>query len=126
MLKVTWMVAGVLIVLGVGFYVGTGMGHWTSLIPAIVGALVAVFGLVALAPALRKLAMHVAMGVALLLGLASVGMGVPGLVTLIVEGEHPRGAAPVLQTAMGAVLLAYVGLGVRAFFTARPVLYHST
>jgi len=119
MLKTTFLSAAVLIALGVGFYLGTGMGHITSLFPAFVGGLLVLLGLAALAPALRKHMIHLALGLSLLLGVMSLGMGVPGLITRITEGEHPRGVAPVLQTLMGVVLLGYVGLGVRSFLAAR-------
>lgn len=122
MLKLTFVTALVLILTGLGFYLGSGRESITPLIPSMAGGLLGVIGLVALVPSpkwVRPTAMHVAMLLALLLGVASLVMGVPGLVTLIGGGEHERPLAPVLQSIMGVVFLAYLALGVRSFIAAR-------
>jgi len=119
MMRWTWAASASLIVLGVGVYLATQMGHITSLIPAFVGIFIGLCGVVALKASFRMVAMHVAMVVALLLGVSSLGMGIPGLITLISTGSHDRGIAPVVQTGLGVILVTYLALGITSFIQAR-------
>lgn len=115
--RITLITAGLLILLGLGFYLapvaaGEAPAHWTALIPAIPGVLLGVLGALALVKeAWRKHVMHVAMVVGVLVVLAGLGRGLPGL------GEMGAGViASLLMALIGAV---YVGLGVKSFVDAR-------
>ena len=71
--KITLAVGVLLVIQGVGFYVGTGGKSITALIPAFVGLPILVLGILARKEAARKHAMHLAAGLALLGLLAAVG-----------------------------------------------------
>ena len=104
----------ILIVLGIGSYVGTGRASVTALIPALFGAILVVCALVARNEAARKHAMHAAVAVGLIGALASLGRGVPAALS----GGAARPAV-LSQLVMGVLLLIYVGLGVQSFIAAR-------
>lgn len=70
----TVLFAAALLLLGVGFYLGTGMKSMTALIPAFFAIPLGVCGLVSRTPRSTKIAMHVAVLVALLGALAPIGM----------------------------------------------------
>lgn len=125
MLRATFVTAAVLILLGVGFYVGSGMESWTPLIPAFMGLIIGGCGLLATIKQplwVRPAAMHAALILALLGFAATIG-GVSGVVKLIQGGEVAAGVerplASVLQTCTAVVLLIYLVLGVRSFLAAR-------
>lgn len=63
MARLTILIGFLLILLGVGFYVGLGASSVTALIPAFAGAPILILGCVALKDSVRKHAMH---GVAML------------------------------------------------------------
>ena len=71
--KISLVVGILLVVQGVGFYVGTSSRSITALIPAFVGLPILVLGIVALKESARKHAMHVAAVMAMLGFLAAVG-----------------------------------------------------
>ena len=79
MAKTTLIFAGLLILLGVGGYAAASAGVMgakaspTALIPAVVGILIGICGVVALRESLRKHAMHGAVLVGLLGCLAGAG-----------------------------------------------------
>lgn len=121
MLGSTFVVAAVLILLGVGFYVGSGMESLTPLIPAAAGVLFGLLGALASLkrpPWLRPAAMHAAMVFAVLAFAGTVG-GVRGVITLIQGGEHERPLAPILQSLTAVIVLVYLVLGIRSFLAAR-------
>src|SRR4051794_7576716 len=64
---------GLLIGLGLWGYLGTGTTSWTALIPAFVGAPLALCGLLALKESLLKHAMHAAAMIGLIGFLGGVG-----------------------------------------------------
>lgn len=101
-----------LVLLGVGFYVATGQASVTALIPAFVGVVVLLCGVVARRPHLLKHAMHAAAALALL---AFLG-GLRGLIGLL-GGDS--GNAAVEQTLMSVLSLLFVALAVRSFIAAR-------
>ena len=118
MSKITLVFAMVLILLGVGFYLGTGMQQPTSLIPAMAGVLFAICGLAALKETRRKHAMHLAVALAVL-ALFGTAMGIVNTIKHLTGGyvEHPPAA---LEKSITAILcLAYVGLSLRSFLAAR-------
>jgi len=86
----------------------------TALIPAFAGAPVLLAGLVALIPKLRMHAMHVAVLIALLGGLAAAGKGAMGA-----TADTPNTKALVAQALMAIVCFGFVGVAVNSFIQAR-------
>ena len=106
-----------LILIGILGYV-TGVmsdrASYTALIPAIFGALLLLFGLIAQAKEnLRKHLMHAAVVVALLGFIATAGRLIPRL------GELTFSGAEIAQISMAAVCLLFVVLAVKSFVGAR-------
>jgi len=105
----------ILIVLGIASYVGTGRTSVTALIPAFFGAVLLVCSVVArTSEAARKHAMHAAVAIGLIGGLAALARGLPAAF----RGDATRPAV-MAQLAMGVLLLIYVALGVQSFIAAR-------
>ena len=107
-----------LVVLGTASYIVTGGTSLTAFIPSVVGAVLAVCGLIALRnPTARPHAMHAAALVALLgtLATAAALLQVPALLS----GTAPRRPALVARIAMATILLVYLGFSVRSFVEAR-------
>jgi hypothetical protein len=116
--KLTIVLGGLLVVLGVVGFVLTGSEHVTALIPAFAGVLFVICGGVAMIPAARKHAMHAAAALALL-GFAGT---VPGIIKLVKWGTGTlpdRPAAVVSQSIMASLTLLFVVLCVRSFINAR-------
>lgn len=111
------LVGVILVAIGLGTFVGTGAHAPTALIPAALGVLIAISGLVARNPRLRMHAMHVAVLVALLGALGCV----PGLLRLpaLLGGTAERPVAVVAQVLTFVVCLAFVAIAVRSFIEAR-------
>lgn len=141
--KVTLVFAGLLVLLGVGAYVLSGMKSVTALIPAFAGVILGACGALAVAkPGVRKHAMHAAVVVAAL-GLLAAAPGVPKVVQLLTSGVRTmtpeertaaglkdeqamlnngtilRPTAAKVQSAMAGVLLPYLVLSVKSFVDAR-------
>jgi hypothetical protein len=108
----------VLIVLGAGFYFGTGQVSHTALIPAGFGVVLLLLGLIALKVHLRKHAMHLAAMVGLFGFLGGAIMGLPKLPELL-SGTAARPAAVIEQLIMAAVCVLFVALCIRSFIVAR-------
>jgi hypothetical protein len=106
-----------LIIVGLAGYVLTGAVSLTALIPAAFGLLIAVAGLIARDPRMRKHAMHAAVLIALIGFLGSV-RGVLQLGALF-DGTAARPAAVVSQTIMAVLTLGYIVMAVRSFVQAR-------
>ena len=87
----------------------------TALIPAIAGALLAICGVIALNPSLRKHAMHAAAVVGLLGFLAPLGRVIPQTI----RGNPPSGLAGFSQVTMSVLCLIFLILCVRSFIAAR-------
>ena len=105
----------VLIVLGVGFYFGTGQPSWTALIPAFFGLVLVVLGLLARQNRLRKHVMHAAAA----LGLVGVVIPLVRLWPAITTGEVKSQAAAIELALMAGICLLFVVLCVRSFIVAR-------
>jgi hypothetical protein len=118
MAQLTVTVGGLLVILGVAGYVMTDMVSPTALIPAVFGAALAVLGLLGRAEARRKSMMHLAMGVALLGIIGSIG-GLSSLPALLSGAPVERPAAAIAQSVMALTLILYLGLGIRTFVQAR-------
>ena len=107
-----------LIALGIGGYVITAMASPTALIPSAFGLLLTIAGVIGRAPERRKMAMHLAMGVALLGLVGSIGGLAPALQYLS-GTEVARPAAAVARSLMAITLIAYLVAGIRSFLAAR-------
>ncbi len=96
----------------------SGSGAPTSLIPAAVGGVLLVCGVLAREERRRKLVMHIAVTVGLIGFLGSLP-GLMKLPTLIAGGEVARPAAVKAQSIMAALTGVFVGLCIRSFISAR-------
>lgn len=114
MAPVTIVFGVLLILVGVVPYLINPVS-WTALIPAIVGALLAVLGAVALKPGARKHAMHVAVMVGLLGFLAAAGR----LIGTIAKGTTPGKLVGFSLVLMALLTGIFVVLCVRSFVAAR-------
>ena len=102
-----------LILLGVGMYLGTGTESATALIPAVPGAILLLLGIVARAKeSLRKHVMHAAAAIGLLGFLGPFGR-------LLSTGFAGKPTAVASQAIMAGLCLAFVVLCVNSFIQAR-------
>ena len=117
MAKVSLVFAVLLIVLGLGGFLGTGGEHPTALIPAWVGLAMGVFGLLAISQSerRRKLFMHINVTIGLVGFLGTVVEMVRSMAT----SRDLNTTALAAKTAMAWLLLIYVMLCVRSFRAAR-------
>lgn len=113
--RVTIGLSIVLIAVGAIAYVATAFASWTALIPAILGAVILVCGLIGLKN--HKLGIHIALVVAIL-GIVGAGMNVMQIGALI-AGDAERPAAVVTSIITFVLLIVYVIMGVRSFIAAR-------
>jgi hypothetical protein len=108
----------VFLVLGIVGHVATGSQHPTALIPAGLGLVLVILGLLAKKPKLRMHAMHGAALVALL-GFAGSVSGI-GQVARMLSGEAiARPPAAIARSIMAVLCLAFLALTVRSFVAAR-------
>ena len=103
--------------IGAAGYVLSAMVSPTALIPAAFGVVIAMLGLYGRDPARRRTAMHLAMGIALVGILGSMG-GVLSLAGALASGSAP-GLAALSRASMAIVLTLYLTMGVRSFVAAR-------
>jgi hypothetical protein len=115
---ITTFVAVLLIAVGLGGFVGSGLQAPTALIPAALGVLLAVCAVVARNPKARMHAMHVAVLLALV-GLFGSLRGVLQLPALLAGQPVLRPLAVVAQSVTAVLCLAYVVVAVRSFIQAR-------
>ena len=108
-----------LVVFGLASYVTTGGVSVTALIPSVIGAALAVCGLVALRNVrLRPHAMHLAALLALI-GVFGTISALLQLPALLANASVPRRPAVVARLAMAVILLVYLGFSVKSFVDAR-------
>ena len=109
--------AAILIVIGVGGYFATGQASITALIPAFLGFIAGIFGVIARRDRFLKHAMHgaVLVGVLGALGTARVLPQLPSLF----DGSAERPAAIVAQGLTLLLSVIFVALCVRSFIEAR-------
>jgi len=119
MAKVTIATGIILMLLGIGFYIGVDGSSFTALIPAMFGLPILAFGLVARDEFKRKHAMHAAVLFGLLGFLGSFGMGFPKWRILFSGGEIPLPLAAWEQLAMAIICGIFVALCVQSFIAAR-------
>lgn len=112
MIQLSFVVGFLLIALGVGGYVITSMVSVTALIPAFFGILIVLAAITARVEGRRRMAMHVAMGVALVGILGSID----GLVQVL---SGARGAAPTSKAIMASLFIIFLAVGTRSFLAAR-------
>jgi hypothetical protein len=120
---ITVLIGLMLILVGIGgfgySYAQTGASHPTALIPAAVGILILLCGVIAIFKEnLRKHLMHGALLIALL-GFLGTVMGAVKLFTLMAGGSVERPLAVVSQSLTAVLCLALVLLGIRSFIVAR-------
>ncbi len=116
MARTTIIFGVLLILLGLGFFVGTGAAHATALIPAAFGVLLLLLGLLATREAWRMHAMHMAALVGLLGAVFSVERPIRGAIHGQKVEFSARLAAQILMALLCAALLA---LCVKSFVDAR-------
>ncbi|MBF4550753.1 hypothetical protein [Pseudoclavibacter sp. VKM Ac-2888] len=113
----TILIGAALVVTGAIAYFVSDTSSLTALIPAAVGLLLVIAGLIARNPKLRKHAIHGALAVALLGALGSL-MNVAQLGDLF-AGTAERPGAVISSTVMLVLLVALITAGVRSFIAAR-------
>jgi hypothetical protein len=120
MAKVTLVFAVLFIALGVTGFVTTGSSHYTALIPAALGLLLGIFGLLALSPnpSRRKLFMHINVTLGLL-GFLGTAMGLVQWFRMLAGAAVKNPPATESKAIMALLCLLYVVLCVRSFISAR-------
>lgn len=113
----TILIGAALVITGAVAYFVSDTGSLTALIPAAVGLLLVIAGLIARNPKLRKHAIHGALAVALLGAIGSL-MNVAKLGDLI-AGTAERPGAIISSTIMLVLLVALITAGARSFIAAR-------
>jgi hypothetical protein len=113
---VSIVVGGLLIALGVWGYVASDARSVTALIPAFVGAALAMLGALALKASLLKHCMHAAAAIGLLGFLAAAGRFVPKLIR---AGFDTEDAATLSTGGMTLLCAVFVALCVNSFVQAR-------
>lgn len=121
-MAITAIVTGALLVfMGAGFYVGIQPPHFTALIPAILGFIIFILGLVARNEKMRRHAMHGAM-VFGLLGLLGSLMGVPSWIKMVQGQEAFRPHAALEQFLMFVICGVFLIMCINSFVKARRAL----
>lgn len=118
MIRITAIVAALLIVLGVGLYLGTGRESVTALIPAFAGIALGICAWIGRAEKARRHAMHAAAVLALLGFGGSVG-GLPALFRLLGGEAIDRPEAAWGRSGMAILCLVYLVFAIRSFIQAR-------
>ncbi|OIU86403.1 hypothetical protein [Microbacterium sp. AR7-10] len=113
--RTTLTFGGLLIAVGIISYAVTGFISWTALIPAFLGLLIAICGLIALKNTTIGLSIALVISV---LGVLGTSMNVLKVGELI-SGQAERPLAIVASTVTFVLLIVYIVTGVRLFLTAR-------
>lgn len=113
--RTTLTFGGLLIAVGIISYAVTGFISWTALIPAFLGLLIAICGLIALKNITIGLSIALVISV---LGVLGTSMNVLKVGELI-SGQAERPLAIVASTVTFVLLIVYIVTGVRLFLTAR-------
>ena len=111
--KISLAIGGVLVLLGLGSYVGTGRESVTALIPAFLGLPILICGLIARDEKKRMMAAHIAILFGALGVIAGFGRGIPQLI------KGNTGTATTVTLIMAGICLVYVVACVRSFIAAR-------
>lgn len=120
MAKVTIVFAVLFIALGLVGFIGTGSEHYTALIPAALGLLLGIFGVLSLSPdpGRRKLFMHINVTLGLL-GFLGTIMGLIQWFQMLTGATLKNPPATESKAIMALLCLIYVALCVRSFIAAR-------
>jgi multisubunit Na+/H+ antiporter MnhF subunit len=114
----TIVTGGLLIVLGLIGFVGTGSSHPTALIPAAFGLILVLCGFLARNPERRKLFMHIAVTVGLL-GFLGTVMGLVKVVRMAAGETMERPEAAQSQAVMAFICGIFVAICINSFIKAR-------
>ncbi|MFC7623218.1 hypothetical protein [Microlunatus sp. GCM10028923] len=117
MTRLTQAVAVVLILTGVITFIATGASSVTALIPAFVGILIGVCGVLAMREKFRRHAIHLALVFALIGALGSL-MNVVKIGQLF-NGTAERPGAIIESIILLVVTVLYLIFGIRSFIAAR-------
>ncbi|MCH9025103.1 MAG: hypothetical protein IH931_07190 [candidate division Zixibacteria bacterium] len=115
---ITIVYGSLLIVLGVAGYFMSGMVSITALIPAFLGIIILVSGVLAQKESRRKLFMHIAL-VFGLLGFLGTASALPSLITMIGGEEVTRPGAVIGKSVTAILSLIFLIIGVKSFIDAR-------
>ena len=118
MTLITRATGGVLVLVGLVAYVGSGAASLTALIPAVLGLVVLGLGVAAGRERLHRHMIHAALVVALLGLLASLPRAV-GAGEVLGGGDVERPLAALASLAVVIVCVVYLALGIRSFVAAR-------
>jgi protein-S-isoprenylcysteine O-methyltransferase Ste14 len=118
MAKVTLVFAVLFIALGVAGFITTGSEHPTALIPAALGLLLGIFGILSFNPGRRKLFMHINVTLGLL-GFLGTAMGLIQWFQMLAGATVKNPPATESKAIMALLCLIYVALCVRSFIAAR-------
>lgn len=115
--RITVVFSLIYIALGLAGYFLTGAVHKTALIPAVIGAVLLVLGLLGGNEKLRMHVMHAALlvGLLALLGTARALLKLPAAF----DGTAERPGAVFAQAATAVLSIVYLAVGVRSFIAAR-------
>ncbi len=116
--RIAIVFGSLLVLVGVGFYIGTGAASVTALIPAFIGLPLALLGGLATRENLRRHAMHGAAALGLL-GFLGSARGLVQLPALLAGEPLARPAAVAGQSLTAVLCLVFVILCVRSFVAAR-------
>lgn len=115
----------VAILLGLGLAYGA-MQHdsspVTALIPAYVGIVFVILGVMGFNEKARKHVMHLAAALALLLALGSFGMGLPKIIKYQLDPDSVTTVRPLAwwgQVGLGVIMLVFLIFAVKSFVDAR-------
>ena len=118
MYQLTRLLGLLLIILGFAAYFGTGQESFTPLIPSFFGVVFVVLAALSKKENLKKHAMHVSAGLAML-GILGTARAIPGVLNLISGEEVVRPVAIYAQFAMFLMCLVYMIRAVQSFRAAR-------
>src|SRR5262245_27004772 len=119
MIALSLTIGTLLVAVGVGGYVVSHMVSPTALIPAAFGVVILMLGLYGRVEGRRRIAMHLAMGIALVGVLGSISGVVPLLSWVAGRGPQEFPLAPASKSAMALLLAIYLAMGIRSFVVAR-------
>lgn len=110
-----------LLSLGPIFYllIEPGQRHFTAFIPSFFGLIILIFGLVATNPARTKMAMHGAVGFAMVSALGALFMGGPKWPALLSGQLTFRPMAALAMLVMFVICAIFVGMSVGQFIRMR-------
>ncbi len=115
---VTIIYGDLLMLLGLGFYFGTGQSSVTALIPLFFGLPVAGLGAVAKNEKMKKHAMHAA-SVFGLIGILATAKGVLNVMRMVSGTPIERPAAAIEMAIMCVLSVLFLGLCIKSFIDAR-------